>query len=138
MTPQIQASPDATFLANLLKGSRQGIVDWQQVDDTTLRAPLEEGYSVKIEQVPDFEGGQYDDNTPDYVVTLLREDKPLFEVDRRVIESDDLSRALGESVEFTHKVFVEIWRNAHKKVTKVADHLNSVNRLLDRQIRQRP
>lgn len=123
---QVPSTPEVTaFVARLLKRTRRNLVDW--VDSKGgLDADIGQGYSVRLQQVEDFEGSS---EAPDHVLILLKDSKAVFTVDRRVILGEELERVLQEETS-SYAVFVELWNRALLKSRNVTDHLNVVNSLL--------
>jgi hypothetical protein len=92
---------------------------------------LDPDYRVTLEKVDDFDGQTED---PDHILTLLQGEKIVFAVDRRYVSGDDFGSALDEPVEYSYRVFSELWRRALLRASHVEQHLNKVNRLLEGQL----
>ncbi|MGE0703600.1 MAG: hypothetical protein AB7N65_29020 [Vicinamibacterales bacterium] len=124
------ATPEvAEFVANLLRATRKGAVDWRLDEfgeERTLTAELGSSYTVCLRLVPDFER-QSDE--PDHVLTLSSNGNSLFDVDRRDVNPEDLSSRL-EDVRHPYAAFNELWKRALAKALQVSDHLDRVNRFL--------
>ena len=122
------APEEADFVARLLRATRTASIKWEAGEaPNCLKADLGDGYTAKLIRVEDFDGLPDEE---DYVVGLENENKWLFSIDRRVVGGEELSKALGETVQYSHAVFSELWRRAFLKSRRITEHLSKVNRLL--------
>jgi hypothetical protein len=132
--PSLPALPEvAQFLGRVLRATRKGTLQWESSrEPNTLIADLENGYSVLLREVPDFDSSSAD---PDHIVEVYNEGNHIFSVDRRTIDVDSLSAELGEQVEVPYSFFVELWNRAELSSARVEQHLKAVNALLDSKLR---
>jgi hypothetical protein len=132
---EIPATPEvAEFVANLLRGTRAGAIEWKQKAEGQLHADIND-YQVLLQKVPDVDGQT---NDPDHAITLFAKDTRLFTLNRLDLSADDLQRALDERVEFSYEVFQEIWDRAFLNATRMDEHLSAVNRALGQRIKDKP
>jgi hypothetical protein len=130
---EIPTTPEvAEFVANLLRGTRAGAVEWRQDQDRQLVAGVGNEYRVLLQQIPDLDGNT---NDPDHTITLVLKEQRLFTLNRLDLSAEELRRALGEPVEYSFQVFRELWDRAFLNATRMDGHLSNVNRTLGQQIK---
>jgi hypothetical protein len=127
ITPEV-----AEFVANLLTGTRAGAIEWKQGEHRQLFADINNGYRVLLQEIPDMDG-QTDD--PDHTITLVAKDSPLFTLNRLNLNAEELGSALHEHVEYSFRVFRELWDRAFLNATRMDEHLSAVNHALSQQIK---
>jgi hypothetical protein len=131
--PEVPVTPEvAALLANILRGTRRSLIDWQVDISGHLSASLEADYAVTLQEVPDLEGQTPE---PDHVLTLLVRGQPLFSLNRTLISAGELSKALGEKLEHSYEFFSELWRRAFLQANKISEHVDALNKALTEKIR---
>jgi hypothetical protein len=126
-TPEI-----AEFVANLVKGTRAGAIEWKPLDRAMV-ADLANSYRVTLEEIPDLDG-EYT-TSPDHTITLSSGGVELFTLNRKTLDGEAVQDALGERVEHSYGLLLELWNRARMISSKLHEHLSAVNRALDQQIR---
>lgn len=121
------------FLANVLEATLKGPIPWEETaDPDILSGQLEGDYSLRLEQVPDFDHESQE--APDYVLSLRKARRAVLAIDRRDFSREDIKANFSEGYEYAHDVFVELWRYANAKATKIDESLNEANQILNRMI----
>jgi hypothetical protein len=121
------------FLVKVLHATQKGSLAWETTADPDIMfAPLGGEYSVKLEQVEDFEGNS---SAPDHILTLLKGRRPLFSLDRRNFENTDTLKKILDSEIVPFHIFKELWDRAYFKASKISDELDVVNKLLDTRLK---
>jgi hypothetical protein len=128
--PDIQA-----FLAKIFLASKRGLIAWEETaSPSILIAPLEDEYSIKLELVPDLENRE---SEPDHILSLNKGKKTILRVDRRDIqEIQNFNTLIKENYQYPYNAFVELWKFASRKATGIAEEIGTVNRLLDRKLKE--
>lgn len=131
--PEVPVTLEVTeFLANVLKATRRGALDWQHEESSgILRVTLEGDYLLTLQEVSDFDGQT---NDPDHILTLFANGQKLFALDRRLITGEMISASLGEKVDHSYAVFIELWKEALLKALKLSEHIAVLNRALEKKL----
>jgi hypothetical protein len=121
------------FLTKVFHASLSGAIPWETTaDPKVLIGQLEGDYSLKLEKVPSFDE---EDSEPDYVLSLQSGRKIVMKLDRREFDNDEITRVFkAQGFQYAHFVFVELWRRAYYKATKISDALQEANQILDRML----
>jgi hypothetical protein len=126
--------PDSTkFLANVLEATRRNAISWENTaDPRVLIGQLEGPYSVKLEEVPDFDDGN--EESPDYILSLQRIRRTAIRIDRRDVSDQELNlQVLSPFVSNPHEAFRDIWKRAYAKANKVQE-VEEANKILEKMI----
>ena len=130
---EIPTTPEVVeFVANLLKGTRAGAIDWKSGAENEIVADIGGDYRVILREIPDLDG---QNESPDQLITLQTQESRLFTLSRLDLSAEELGNALDERVDFSYQVFSELWNRAFLNATKMDQHLSAVNRALGQQIR---
>lgn len=130
---EIPTTPEVTeFVANLLKGTRAGAIDWKSGAENEIVADISDDYRVILREIPDLDGQS---ESPDQLITLLTQGSRLFTLSRLDLSAQELGNALDERVDFSYQVFSELWNRAFLNATQMDQHLSAVNRALGQQIK---
>jgi hypothetical protein len=128
-TPDIES-----FLARVLRATKRGIISWEATANPELVvAPLEGEYSIRLEMAPDFEGATPE---PDHILSLYKGRKAIFRTDRREISLERFKDLFGEDYENPYQVFKDLWKYALLKANRIPEEIETVNRLLDKKLKE--
>src|SRR5438105_10076510 len=100
------------FLTKVFYASIGGAIPWETTaDPKVLIGQLEGDFSLRLEKVSSFDE---EDEEPDYILSLQSGRKTIMKLDRREFTNDEITRTFrGHGFEYTHSVFVELWRRAY-------------------------
>jgi hypothetical protein len=130
---EIPTTPEvAEFVANLLRGTRAGVIEWKKGKQREFVADIGNDYQVLLQEIPDVDGQT---NDPDHAISLAVNDRRLFTLNRLDLSAEELHGALHEPVEYSYQVFRELWDRAFLNATRLDEHLSTVNRALGQQIK---
>jgi hypothetical protein len=122
------------FLVKVFKASMRNALPWETTaDPKALLAELEGEYSVKIEEVPQFDEG---DPEPDYVLSLQKGRQSVMKLDRRDFSPEEFQGGIFNLYGFNHAhgVLKEIWTRAYYKANKISDAVDAANYILDKML----
>jgi hypothetical protein len=126
MSPARQELTD--FVAGVYRGTSKNKFKWEATaDPDVLTAPLEQGFTIRLERVPDFSG---ESDVPDHILYLLKSGKVVFQVDRRELDGDSLSARVGYDLKYAYDAFNNLWEMATLSSKVIPPEVNEVNRLL--------